>query len=135
MTRPMIFETAQRDDICVVRIGGRLATGADADCLRMKAQEIKSLGCRTVIADIRELDSIGSEGLGFFVDLYTSMTKDTAGRFVLAGPSPRVLEVLALTGLSMKIPIVEDLAAGLTYCVQEENKVRDAQSGLNVIFL
>src|SRR5579863_1016576 len=106
----MVFETEQRGDVCVIRISGRLASGADADYLQVKAREIKTLGCRKLVADIRELGSIGSAGLGFFVDLYTSTTKNSTGRFVLAGPSPRVLEVLALTRLNTVIPIVADIA-------------------------
>jgi len=116
----LFFEIEQRDDICILHIGGRLASGADADFLWMKAQEIKSLGCRKLIADICDLDSIGSAGIGFFVDLHTSTTKDTAGRFVLAGPSRHVLEVLALTGLSTIIPTAEDLPAGLAFCARED---------------
>jgi anti-anti-sigma factor len=130
VTRHMAFEIERREDICVVRISGRLATGADADCLQMRAREIKSLGCSKLIADIRGLDSTGSSGISFFLDLYTSMTKNTAGRFVLASPSPRVLEVLALTGLSTVIPIVDDLAAGVAYCSREEDKARHAGSSL-----
>jgi len=112
----MVLEIEQRKDTCIVRISGRLATGEDAGRLHMKARAIKSLGCHNLIADIRGLDSIGSEGLGFFVDLYTSIMKSAAGRFVLAGPSPRVLEVLVLTRLSTIMPIVNDLAAALSYC-------------------
>jgi anti-anti-sigma factor len=129
-SRHIVFEMEQQDDICVIRISGRLATGADDECLQMKAQEIKSLGCNKLIADIRELDSTGSSGISFFLDLYKSLTKDTAGRFVLASPSPRVLEVLALTGLSTVIPIVDDVAEGLAYCSLEDDKARHAGSSL-----
>lgn len=128
--RQMVFEMEQQDDIWVIRISGRLATGADEDCLLMRAQEIKSLGCNKLIADLRGLDSAGSSGISFLVDLYKSLTKDTAGRFVLASPSPRVLEVLALTGLSTVIPIVDDLAAGLAYCSREEDQAQHAGSSL-----
>jgi len=118
----MLFETEQRGDIYIVRIGGRLATGADTEYLRTKTQEIKSLGCRKLVADIRELDSAGSEGIGFFVSLYTSMTKDPGGCFVLAGPSRRVLEVLTLTRLNTIIPLAADLAAGLAFCAREDGR-------------
>jgi anti-anti-sigma factor len=127
VTWGMFFETEQRDDICIVRISGRLASGADSDYLRIKAQEIKSLGCRKLIADICELVSVGSAGIGFFVDLHTSMTKN-GGRFVLAGPSPRVLEVLALTGLSTIIPMAADLPAALAFCAREGDNAKHAQS-------
>jgi len=124
----MIFEIEQRDDICLLRISGRLASGADADYLQMKAREIKSLGYPKLIADISELDSIGSAGIGFFVDLHTSMTKEIAGRFVLVSPSPRVLEVLALTGLSTVMEIVKDLETGLAYCAREEGTQQQGNS-------
>jgi anti-anti-sigma factor len=116
VTRPLLVEIEQRDDICIVRISGRLATGADVEYLGMKIRAIKSLGCRKLVADIYELDSIGSAGIGFFVDLLAWATKDSAGRFVLAGPSRRVLEVLTLTGLSKIIPLTADLAAALALC-------------------
>ena len=118
----MLFELENRDDVCIIRIKGRLATGADNDYLAIKAREIKSQGCRKIVADICELDSIGSAGIGFFVDLLTSTTKDGAGCFVLAGPSPRVLEVLTLTGLSTIIPIATDLADGLAFCARKRAK-------------
>jgi anti-anti-sigma factor len=130
VTQQIVFEIEQRGDVYIIRIGGRLATGANIDLLQTKAQTIKSLGCTKLIADICELDSIGSEGIAFFVDLYKSTTKDIAGRFVLASPSPRVLEVLTLTGLSTIIPFVNDLAAALTYCAREENKTHQAASSL-----
>jgi anti-anti-sigma factor len=119
VTRQLIVEFEKKDDICVVRSSGRLATGADGEYLGEKTRAIKSLGCRKLVADICELDSIGSSGIGFFVDLLTSATKDSSGRFVLAGPSPRVLEVLTLTGLSKIIPIAPDLAAGLAFCARK----------------
>jgi anti-anti-sigma factor len=116
----------QRGDICIVRIRGRLATGADVD-YSLKAQEIKSLGFSKLIVDICELDSIGSSGIGFFVDLYTSMTKDPAGRFVLISPSPRVAEVLTITRLSTIIPIAANLAAGQAFCAREKGNALHAR--------
>ena len=65
--------------------------------------------------DIRELHSVGSSGIGFFVDLYTSVLKNGTGRLVLSAPSPYVQEVLDLTGLSTIIPIVSDLAAAQAF--------------------
>ena len=131
MTQQVLFEIERRDDVCIVRISGRLAAGADSDDLQGKVQEIKSLGCNKLIADIRELDSIGSAGIGFLVDLHTSMAKVAGGRFVLAGPSPRVLEVLALTGLTKIISMAKDLPAALAFCAREDDKAKQA-SGTRV---
>ena len=129
-SRQMDFEIEQRDDICIVRIRGRMAAGANVDHLRMKVQAIKNSGCNKLIADICDLDSIGSDGIGFFVDLYTSTTRDTGGRFALASPSARVLEVLTLTGLSTIIPIVKDVAAAFAYCARDGDKARHVASSL-----
>lgn len=116
----MAFEVEQRDDICIVHISGRLATGVDNDLLSLRAREIKNLGCHKIVAEISKLNAIGSSGISFFVDLYTSTSKYDNGCFVLAGTSPRVLEVLALTGLTGILPMAMDLAGGLAYCNRKE---------------
>jgi anti-anti-sigma factor len=113
VNRHTLIELEQRDDICIVRIKGRLATGADYGYMSANTRAIKSQSGRKLIADIRELDSIGSEGVGFFMELHASMAKTDGGRFVLAGPTPRVLEVLTLLGLTPIIRIAPDLEAGL----------------------
>ncbi len=122
MKGQMAFEVEQRDDICIVHISGRLATGVDNDLLTLRAREIKSLGYHKIVADIARLDAIGSSGISFFVDLYTSTSKHADGCFVLAGTSPRVLEVLALTGLTGILPMSLDLADGLAFCARKEEK-------------
>jgi anti-anti-sigma factor len=129
VTRQLLFETEQRDDVCIVHMSGRLATGADVDYLGIQARAIKSLGCRKIVADIRKLDSIGSSGIGFFVGLHTSTLRN-GGSFILVGPSPRVLEVLTLTRLSKIIPIASDLAAGLAFCARGADKADAARSSL-----
>lgn len=126
MTQQVSFETEQSDDVYILHISGRLASGADAGYLWTKAQEINNLGCRKLVADIAKLDSIGSVGVGFLVALHTSTKKDPAGRFVLAGPSPRVRQVLALTGLSTIISMAEDLPAGLRFVRGEPEMARQA---------
>ncbi|MGD1069246.1 MAG: STAS domain-containing protein [Bryobacteraceae bacterium] len=125
MAGPALFEAEQRGDIGIVRISGRLATGADID-FSQKAREIKSLGCGKLVVEIGGVDSTGSSGIGFFVDLYTSIAKNPAGRFVLAGPSPRVLEVLRITRLSTVIPIARNLEEGLAFCAREEGTASHA---------
>lgn len=111
----MVIEIERENNTCILRISGRLATGMDDEYLVAKAREIKAMGCPNVLLDIRELHSVGSSGIGFFVDLYTSVLKNGTGRLVLAAPSPYVQEVLDLTGLSKIIPIVSDVAAARAF--------------------
>jgi anti-anti-sigma factor len=123
----MVIEIKHDNDICILRITGRLAAGENIEYLRTKTKEIKQIGCRKLVADIRELKSVGSLGVGFFVDLYTSMNKDGLGCFVLAGTSPRVQEVLVLTRLATIIPMAEDLTAGIAF-LAAGNKTRASGS-------
>lgn len=119
MTQQVSFgQVERRDDVCILPISGRLASGLNDIQLREKAQEIKSLDCRKLVVDIRALDSVGSSGISFFVELYTSVTKRPNGRFVLAGPSPRVREVLEMTRLTTILALADDLDSALAYCAQ-----------------
>ena len=121
----MIIELQQKDDICVVRFQGRIATGADLEYLRTKLEEIRNRRSDKVLADFREVSSIGSTGLGFVVGVYTSVVKVPGGRFVLIGANARVREVLDLTRLSTIIPLAQDMSAGLAVLQKPE---RDATS-------
>jgi anti-anti-sigma factor len=112
--QPVIIDIRQDKEICTVRISGRLATGAHDELLQARAREIKGLGCGNLLLDIRDLRSVGSSGIGFFVDLYASM-RTNGGNLVLAGPSPHVQRVLALTRVSTIIPTVADLAAAMAF--------------------
>jgi len=58
-----------------------------------KKEEIKKLNCGKVLADFREVPSIGSMGIGFLVAIYISVT-NSGNRFVLVGAVPRVQQVL-----------------------------------------
>ena|ERR1035438_6509909 len=109
----MLIELEHQDDVCILRLKGNLITGIDPEYLQAKAAAIKSQNCNKLLADLRELLSIGSTGLGFLVGLYTSVTKSSGGRFVLVGANRRVREVLVLTRLSSVIPMVADVASGL----------------------
>jgi anti-anti-sigma factor len=132
--RQTSIEVTRKGDIGLIRIAGRLATGADDDYIDEIAQEIKGLGCRRLIADLRELTSIGSAGIGLLVDLHASVVRRTpgsdSGSLVVAGPSRRVLEVLKLTGLTRIMPVTEDVEAALKLCVAVSEKVRTAGSSL-----
>jgi anti-anti-sigma factor len=111
----MLIELEFKDDICILRPKGRFATGADADYLRAKTEEIKKSGCLKVLADFRDVPYIDSTGIGFLVAVYTSVTNSMGGRFVLVGPNPRVREVLELMRLSKVFSTTADEASGLAF--------------------
>jgi len=121
----MLIELQQKDDIVVLRFQGRIATGLDLEYLRTKLEEVRNRRSDKVLADFREVSSIGSTGLGFVVGVYTSVVKIPGGRFVLVGANARVREVLDLTRLSTIIPLAEDMSSGLA-ALQRPNSESDA---------
>jgi anti-anti-sigma factor len=115
MSEPLVVKFERDNDLCILRISGRLTTGENEEYLQSKARELKCIGCRNLLVDVRGLRSTGSSGIGFIVDLYTSVTRSGVGRMVLLGPAPRVQEVLDITRLSTIIPIAVDLAAAIAF--------------------
>ena len=109
----MIIEIEQQDSICVLRCKGRFVSGADADYMQAKIEEIQRLKCKRVLADFSEVQSIGSMGLTFIVSVYTAVVKDSGGRFVLAGALPFVRKALDLTNLSSVVSLAADTTSGL----------------------
>jgi anti-sigma B factor antagonist len=109
----MLIEVGRQDDVCVLRLQGRFVTGTDPYYLHAKIEELKSQGCSKVLADLRELLSIGSTGIGFLVRAYSTVTKTGNGRFVVVCANPRVLEVFDLTHLKKAIVVVRDVTSAL----------------------
>jgi anti-anti-sigma factor len=109
----MTIEIEQCEGVCVVRCKGRFVSGADVEYVRSKIAEIQGLKCEKVLADLREVPSIGSAGLAFIVAIYNSVVKDSGGQFVVAGAPPFVRKALDLTRLSSVVSIVADATAGL----------------------
>lgn len=100
----MLVEFEFRGEVCVLRLHGRFATGQDAVYLRGKTEELKNSGCSKVLADFSKVDYIDSTGMGFLIGIYTSVIKNSNGRFVLCNLNRRVREVLELTRLANVMP-------------------------------
>ena len=113
MSQPMVIEIEHQDDVCILRITGRFVSGEDPKLLCAKKDEINSRNCKRLLVDLREVPFMGSTGIGFLVGLYTSITKNPNGRFVLVGPQPHVREVLDLTRLNTILPMAADFPSGL----------------------
>jgi anti-anti-sigma factor len=109
----MLIKIKHADDVCVLHLSGRFATGADLDYLLDKLNEIRSCNCTKVLADLRDVPSMGSTGIGFVVGVYSSVTKNRRGRFVMVGAAPRVREVFNLTHLSGVIPSAPDVPSAM----------------------
>ncbi len=126
---PMLIEIEHRDEICVLRLSGHFLSGANPEYLREKSDEIARHDCSKMLADARELQSIGSMGVGFLVGVYISVTKRDGGRFVLVGANHRVRAVFDLTRLSTIIPLAADMDSGLAVLRGQGPAVRSAHKG------
>lgn len=109
----MLVEFEQIGDVCILRLHGRFATGQDSAYLRTRTEEIKTAGHSKVLADFSQVSYIDSTGIGFLIGIYTSVLKNTSGRFVLANLNRRVRDVLELTRLANVIPIYPSEGAAL----------------------
>ena len=104
----MLVDFENSGDICTLRLHGRFATGQDTSYLRSRAEDLKALGAKKVLADFSDVSYIDSTGIGFLIGIYISVCKSPEGHFVLANPNHRVRGVLQLTRLATVIPIYGD---------------------------
>ena len=109
----VFIEVQQDKTLCVLRISGRFATGADLDYLSSKLDQIRRLRSTRVLADFTEVLSIGSTGISFLINVYRMVTLESGGRFVLAGANPLVRQALSFTGISRIIPMAADVDSSL----------------------
>lgn len=110
---PMSIEIEHREDVCILRCKGRLASGPDLQYLQDRLEHIKVVACRRLLADFSDVSSIGSMGVGFLVAVFTSVIRSGGGRFVLVGAQPFVKQVLEITRLDTVIPMAGDMTSGL----------------------
>jgi anti-anti-sigma factor len=115
----MFIDIEKRDGVCILRCRGRFVSGPDLEYMQAKLEDVKAMNCNRVLADFRDVPSIGSMGVGFLVGLFTSVVRKAGGRFVLAGARPLVLHVLELTRLNTVIPLAGDVASGLASLAAE----------------
>jgi anti-anti-sigma factor len=110
---PATIDIEQRGGVCVLRCKGSLVAGRGHDYIRGKLEEIKQLNYRNLVADLREVPSIGSPGIAFIAGVYTFVVRESGGRFLVAGAAPLVRRAIEITGLGEMIPLVADLQSGL----------------------
>lgn len=123
----MVIESEIRGELCILRLKGRFATGADSTYLREKADEVKATGCKKVLADFSDVPYIDSTGIGFVVGVYTSFVRAAGGQFVLCGLNRRVLHVLEITRLTTILQVFQDENAALAALKDTEKLKRQAR--------
>jgi anti-anti-sigma factor len=84
----------------VVRGEVDMATAAQ---LRDLLDELVSAGSRRIVLDCRELEFLDSSGVGVLVAARNRMGDD--GELVIDSPTPHVLKVLQITGVSEHLSV------------------------------
>ena len=113
MDVPVQVDVEFKDDICIFRLRGQIRTGADAEYLRSKIEELRAADASKVVADVSELSFLDSTGISFLVGMYTSTVNKKDGCFILSNPGPRVRHVLKVTRLAEVVPIAADEASAI----------------------
>lgn len=112
---PVLIKIELLGDLCLLHCKGRLHASAQSDYLNAKMQEIKTLACTKVLADLDGVTSLDCRGVSFIISLY----KAADGRLVLMKTQPHVREVLDITRLSTVIPLAADIETGLAALCRE----------------
>jgi anti-anti-sigma factor len=131
MVDSMLINIEHYDRVCILRCKGRFVAGPEMDYMQTKLDDIKKLACTKVLADFRDVSSVGSMGVTFIVGIYTSVVRKPGGRFVLVGTSSQVRHVLELTRLNTVIPQASDVASGLS-ALEVEGAAQSTNAAANL---
>ena len=107
----MSVEAKQLDSgVAVVTITGRLAMGAETERLDAAVKSLLQKDQKKFVLDITTLDYVDSSGIGMLVSCLTNVKK-AGGELKLAGASPRIRRIFAMTGVDTMMPMFDTLAA------------------------
>lgn len=96
-------ETSERDGRSIVSAAGELDAHS-APLLEAEVRELSMVAGGALVIDLSEVSFIDSTGLGVLVTALKH-TREAGGRLDCVVSTPRVLKVLALTGLDVVIPL------------------------------
>jgi anti-sigma B factor antagonist len=106
----MSVEAKQLDSgVAVVTITGRLAMGAETERLDAAVKSLLQKDQKKFVLDITTLDYVDSSGIGMLVSCLTNVKK-AGGELKLAGASPRIRRIFAMTGVDTMMPMFDTLA-------------------------
>ncbi|HEU4366216.1 MAG TPA: STAS domain-containing protein [Candidatus Krumholzibacteria bacterium] len=95
----MELKTVEMHGVAVIEIHGKVV-GDVENCHKLHGlfQSLLGEGKRKFVVNLRDVPWMNSLGIGMFIGAYASVKK-RGGELVLAGPSERVRDVLAVTQL------------------------------------
>ena len=94
----MTTKVRQIDGVSVVDVNGRVALGDGDGALVEKVRELLDSGRLQIVLNLEAVPYMDSSGVGRLVECYTDV-RERAGSLKLVNSSPRVRELLRITGL------------------------------------
>jgi anti-sigma B factor antagonist len=86
-------------DLLVLRIGGQLMGGPDADALRATILNSIQQGTDRILIDLSEITWVNSTGLGILITSHLA-ARNKGGSLKLVGVSKRIESILSVTRLN-----------------------------------
>jgi anti-sigma B factor antagonist len=86
-------------DLLILRLGGQLMGGLDADALRSAILSSIEQGMRKVLIDLSEITWVNSTGLGVLITSHLA-ARGKGGSVKLIGVSKRIESILSVTRLN-----------------------------------
>jgi anti-sigma B factor antagonist len=98
----------------VIALSGRLVFGRDLELLENAVKKLIEQGEKRTILDASTLEYVDSAAIGTLVSCVSNVKK-AGGELRLAGASPRIVRLFAMTGVDRLLPVypnVSEAAAG-----------------------
>ncbi len=94
----MTTQVQQIDGVSIVKVNGRVALGDGDGALLAKVHELLDSGQRHIVLNLEAVPYMDSSGVGRLVECFTDV-REHDGSLKLANASPKVRELLRITGL------------------------------------
>lgn len=117
----MELRFTKRNQTLIAHISGEIDHHTSAE-LRWKIDRaLEQISGKNIIFCFREVTFMDSSGIGMMIGRYKQI-KSLGGRVAIACPSPKIADILALSGLERLLPSFGDLKAALA-CVEGREAV------------
>lgn len=104
--------TRQEQDVTVLELKGRILVGESGKQFHESVRQQMDKGAKKLLLNLKGVTYIDSVGVGELVGALVAMRK-ISGELKLAGLTPRVRDLLDITGVHKLVEITSDEAAGL----------------------
>jgi anti-sigma B factor antagonist len=103
----MKIKQEEQEDVVILRLGGKLMGGPDADAFQQTIRDLVERGRRNVLVDMGDVSWVNSTGLGILISGYTTL-KNAGGVLKLVRVNKRIDQIFMVTKLHTIFDSFED---------------------------